>query len=155
MSSASHRDRKISESLARLRARRPRHLLFVCVANSARSQMAEGIARSLAPEGIEVSSGGSHPARVHRLAILAMEEIGLDIRHHWSKDVEEVDLMTVDAAVTLCSEEECPRLPPGVLLEHWLLPDPAATGSDPLDGFRVVRDELHRRISTLFREENE
>ena len=64
---------------AELRASQPRHILFLCVANSARSQMAEGIARSLAPQGVKVSSAGSSPASVRTHAIRALKEIGIDI----------------------------------------------------------------------------
>jgi arsenate reductase len=114
--------------------------------------MAEGIARSLAPESIRVSSAGTVPARVHPLALRVMEEIGLDIRDHWSKSVEEIELETVDAVVTLCAEESCPVLPSRVAREHWPLPDPAIPGWDATDGFRVVRDELQRRLRSLFSE---
>jgi arsenate reductase len=145
-------DRAAQESLARLRRHQLRHVLFVCVANSARSQMAEGIARSFAPEETQVSSAGSRPGRIHPLAVRAMEEIGIDIRDQWSKGLEEVDVRTVDAAITLCAEEECPLFPAGVLREHWPLPDPVVARSEALDGFRAVRDELRRRISALFRE---
>ena len=65
-----------------LRRLAPRHVLFLCVANSARSQMAEGIARSLAPAGVTVSSAGSQPSRVNPLAIRALDELGIDIRSH-------------------------------------------------------------------------
>ena len=67
-----------------LRKLAPKHILFLCVANSARSQMAEGIARSLAPPGVTVSSAGSKPSRVNPLAIWALDEIGIDIRSHHS-----------------------------------------------------------------------
>lgn len=136
-----------------LRAVRPRHILFLCVANSARSQMAEGIARSLAPEGVKVSSAGSAPSRVRPQAIRVLKEIGIDISGHRSKGVETIDASTVDAVITLCAEEVCPVFLGKAVRLHWGLPDPAATTGDEeavLDAFRRVRDELRRRLELLF-----
>jgi arsenate reductase (thioredoxin) len=126
----------------------------MCVANSARSQMAEGIARCLAPDGVEVFSAGSFPSRVHPLAIAAMAEIGIDIASQRSKGVEEIPRSQVDLVVTLCAEEVCPVFPERVRRLHWPMPDPTAA-SDPeerLQRFRQVRDELRRRIGSLLRE---
>jgi arsenate reductase len=136
-----------------IRAARPRHVLFLCVANSARSQMAEGIARSLAPPGVKVSSAGSAPSRLNPLAVRALAEIGLDISGHRSKGVEEIPPDDVDAVVTLCAEEVCPVFLGKALRVHWGLPDPAAaSGSDEerLQAFRDVRDELRRRLAVVF-----
>ncbi len=144
-------EQELSASLERLRAGRPRRLLFLCIANSARSQMAEGIARALAPEGVEILSAGSQAARVHPLAIRVMDELDVDIRNQWSKAIGEVDLESVDAVITLCAEEVCPSLRVGVLREHWPLPDPVRAGPDPLSGFRAIRDDLRQRISAMFR----
>jgi arsenate reductase len=141
-----------------LRALRPRHILFLCVANSARSQMAEGIARSLAPEGVRVSSAGSAPSGVRPQTVQAMKEIGIDISRHRSKGLDSIDTSTVDAVFTLCAEEVCPCFPGKVLRIHWGLPDPAAsTGDDNavLDAFRRVRDELERRLHLLFADPRE
>ncbi len=140
------------EEAAALRASRPRHVLFLCVANSARSQMAEGIARSLAPAGTRVSSAGSRPSKVNPLAIRALDEIGIDIRGQRSKGVDEIDAGTVDAVVTLCAEEVCPVFLGKAMRVHWGLPDPAAVpdGEAALDSFREVRDELLRRLSVVF-----
>jgi arsenate reductase len=139
---------------ALLRALRPRHILFLCVANSARSQMAEGIARSLAPSGVRVSSAGSAPSLVRPQAVQALREIGIDISGHRSKGMETIDPSTVDAVITLCAEEVCPVFLGAALRLHWGLPDPAAeTGSEDrkLAAFRVVRDELRRRLGLLFK----
>ena len=136
-----------------LRKLSPRHVLFLCVANSARSQMAEGIARSLAPPGVTISSAGSNPARVNPLAIRALDEIGSDIRSHRSKSVDEIDPAGVDAVITLCAEEVCPVFLGKAHRVHWGLPDPAGAGSteeEQLRAFRDVRDELRRRLSVLF-----
>lgn len=136
-----------------LRAKRPRHILFLCVANSARSQMAEGIARSLAPPGMKVSSAGSSPASVRPQAIRVLEEIGIDISGHRSKGMDSIDAGSVDAVVTLCAEEVCPVFLGKADRVHWGLPDPAAvTGTEEtrLNAFRSVRDELLRRLKVLF-----
>jgi thioredoxin type arsenate reductase len=136
-----------------IRAARPRHVLFLCVANSARSQMAEGIARSLAPSGVKVSSAGSAPSRLNPLAVRALAEIGIDISGQRSKSVDEIPPGDVDAVVTLCAEEVCPVFLGKALRVHWGLPDPAAAaGSDEerLKAFRDVRDELRRRLSVVF-----
>jgi arsenate reductase len=138
---------------ARLRALAPRHVLFLCVANSARSQMAEGIARALAPPGVTVSSAGSKPTEVNPLAIRALDEIGVDIRSHRSKSVDDVEPAGVDAVVTLCAEEVCPVFLGSALRVHWGLPDPAhagATEEERLEAFRDVRDELRRRLAVVF-----
>ncbi len=136
-----------------LRRLAPRHVLFLCVANSARSQMAEGIARSLAPPGVTVSSAGSRPSAVSPLAVRALGEIGVDIRSHRSKSVEAVSPEGVDAVITLCAEEVCPAFLGRARRVHWGLPDPAgATGSEEerLQAFRDVRDELRRRLAVIF-----
>jgi arsenate reductase (thioredoxin) len=131
----------------------PRHVLFLCVANSARSQMAEGIARSLAPAGVKISSAGSQPSRVNPLAIRALDEIGIDIRSHSSKSVDSISLVGVDAVITLCAEEVCPVFLGEAHRVHWGLPDPAGAGrteEEQLQAFRNVRDELRRRLAVVF-----
>lgn len=139
-----------AEALRRLA---PRHVLFLCVANSARSQMAEGIARSLAPAGVTVSSAGSQPSRVNPLAIRAMDELGIDLRTHRSKRVDTIAPEGVDAVITLCAEEVCPVFLGKAHRVHWGLPDPAGAGSteeEQLQAFRDVRDELRRRLAVVF-----
>lgn len=79
-------------------------ILFLCVANSARSQMAEGLARSILTTH-QVQSAGSEPKRVNPLAIVALQEIGIDISHHHSKSVAGIDAKSVDLVITLCAEE--------------------------------------------------
>lgn len=137
-----------------LRALRPRHFLFLCVGNSARSQMAEGIARSLAPEGVRVDSAGSVPTAVHPRAVRVLAEIGIDISGHRSKGVGSIDIPSVDAVVTLCAEEVCPVFPGKVPRLYWGLPDPVWIDGDEEEktaAFRGVRDELRRRLGFLFR----
>src|SRR3546814_9614205 len=86
-------------------------ILFLCVANSARSQMAEGLTRYLLGDRATVMSAGSAPSRVNPYAVEAMAEIGIDISGHRSKSVDDIDPAEVDLVVTLCAEEDCPVLP--------------------------------------------
>jgi len=127
-------------------------VLFLCVANSTRSQMAEGIARALLPANVKVWSAGSRPTGVRPEAIAVLKEIGIDISAHRSKAVAEVPAAEVDTVITLCGEEECPLFLGKAERLHWGLPDPAAvTGAETarLDAFREVRDELRNRIERL------
>ncbi|HLE09667.1 MAG: arsenate reductase [Bdellovibrionales bacterium RIFOXYD12_FULL_39_22] len=125
----------------------PKHILFLCVANSARSQMAEGIARKLAPKGTIISSAGSRPSKVNPHSVDVLQEIGIDISSHISKSVDSVDPQGVDIVITLCAEEVCPVFWGSAKLFHWGLPDPTSE----LDSFRAVRDELLKRLIYLFR----
>ena len=127
-------------------------ILFLCVANSARSQIAEGIAGSMVPAGTKVWSAGSRPTSVRPEAIAVLKEIGADISHHRSKDVAEIPAAEVDTVITLCREEECPLFLGKATRLHWDMPDPAAvTGSEQerLNAFRYTRDELRRRIDAF------
>jgi len=141
------------EEAEELKRRAPRHLLFLCVANSARSQMAEGIARSLAPAGVTITSAGSRPSHVNPLAIKALDEIGIDIRGHFSKSVETIPPEGVDLVITLCAEKECPVFLGKARRIHWGLPDPGGAGlgeQEKLQSFRDVRDELRHRLAVVF-----
>jgi arsenate reductase len=131
-----------------------KRVLFLCVANSARSQMAEGLARSMLGEQVDVLSAGSRPSKVNPYAIGAMAEIGVDISGQHSKSVDDVDAASVDAVVTLCADEVCPVLPGRVTRLHWPIPDPAS--SDPAlsteemqKRFRVAREQIRLRIPEL------
>ncbi len=129
-------------------------IVFLCVANSARSQMAEGWARSVFGSDIGVASAGSQPGVVNPLAIEVMAEIGIDISDQRSKSVDTLDWSTVDTVVTLCAEEVCPVVPSQARRLHWPLPDPARllpgeTDDQRRDRFRQVRDQLKDRIETL------
>ncbi len=124
-------------------------ILFMCVANSARSQMAEGIARHWAAGRCPVFSAGSSPSKVNPFAIEAMAEKGIDVRTHTSNGVSAVPLDQVACVITLCAEEVCPIPPAQIQQLHWPYPDPAGSGSthaDTLAGFHSVRDALWTRI---------
>ncbi len=125
-------------------------ILFLCVANSARSQLAEGLARAHFGGTARVLSAGATPAGVNRLAVAALAEVGIDASSQTSKSVEAIDPSDVDLVVTLCAEQVCPAYPRRVRRLHWPLPDPTAVPPDDrLEAFRETRDELARRIADL------
>jgi arsenate reductase len=131
----------------------PRGLLFLCVANSARSQMAEGLARALLPPGSEVCSAGSAPTTLSPLAVEVMAEVGIDIAAQRSKAIEEIDAGRIGLVVTLCAEEVCPVFPGRVERLHWPLADPAAvtgSGEERRAAFCRVREEIRRRLEAHF-----
>jgi arsenate reductase len=131
----------------------PRRVLFLCVHNSARSQMAEGFARELKPADVEVWSAGTEPSRVHPMAIEVMGELGIDIANQASRHLDDVPWQEADTVVTLCgeAEEACPVLAGTVRRVHWPLPDPSrAPEADRVRVFREVRDEIRWRVSSLW-----
>ena len=128
-------------------------ILFLCVGNSARSQLAEGLARAYFGDKALIQSAGSKPSRVNPLAIKALSEAGIDISNNRSKSVDEIDPSTVETVITLCAEEECPLFLGKAERFHWGLPDPAsAKGTDEelLVKFRETRDEIKKRILERF-----
>jgi arsenate reductase len=131
---------------------KPLRILFLCVANSARSQMAEGLARHAFADRAVVMSAGSRPAGVNPHAIAALSAMGIDISAHRSKAVDDIDLGQVDLVITLCADEVCPVVPGRVERLHWPLPDPAgAPEPDRPAAFARVRDEIARRLEDLGR----
>ncbi len=126
----------------------PTSILFLCVANSARSQMAEGLARAKFGARLRVQSAGSQPSQVNRLAIEALREVGVDISAHVSKSVDTIDPASVDLVVTLCAEEVCPIGLAGVPRVHWPLADPAGPDRS-IERFREARDDIARRLDAL------
>ena len=129
----------------------PKGVLFLCVANSARSQMAEGLARMLFGPRVPVQSAGSEPSAVNPYAVEVMRELGVDLTAHTSKSVHTIDPETVGTVITLCAEEVCPLFLGGARRLHWPIPDPAS--KDPslmreemLERFRTARDTLRGLI---------
>lgn len=129
-------------------------ILFLCVANSARSQMAEGLGRMIFGDRIAVQSAGSEPSHVNPHAIEVMRELGVDLAAHRSKSVETIDPSSVDTVITLCAEEVCPVFLGSARRLHWPLPDPASR--DPTlspeelrSRFRAARDAIRRRLEEL------
>jgi arsenate reductase (thioredoxin) len=128
-------------------------ILFLCMANSARSQMAEGLARKLLGSEHLVQSAGSQPSQVNPFAIQAMREIDIDISSHHSKSVENIDPYNVDLVITLCAEEVCPAFLSPTTRWHWPFQDPAGVkGSDDeiLDSFRQVREAISEKLKSEF-----
>lgn len=134
------------------------NVLFMCVANSARSQMAEGLARSLFGHAARIESAGSHPSEVNPFAIRAMREMGIDISSQRSKTCDALGadfLSHIDYVITLCAEEVCPVILSSAKRLHWPLRDPAAhvgTEAERLARFQAVRDELAVLLNEFARE---
>ena len=131
-------------------------ILFLCVANSARSQMAEGLARAIAPKDVEIYSAGSSPTQVNPYAQQVLQEIGIDISSHRSKSVDDIPTERIGTVVTLCAEEVCPVFPGEVKRYHWPHPDPAAavgSAEEVRESFRRVRNQIREKIAQLFEEE--
>jgi arsenate reductase len=131
-------------------------ILFLCTGNSARSQMAEGLARALGGQRVQVWSAGIEPKGVHPLAVRAMAERNIDISKQSSKPVSAVP-SDPDVVVTLCDHAAglCPAFPGRVERVHWSLPDPAAvTGSEDqrLAAFRDARSEIESRLTAFLGE---
>lgn len=129
-------------------------VLFLCVANSARSQMAEGLARRLFGRRVAVASAGSRPSRVNPYAIEALAEVGIDLAGHHSKSVEDIERDGVELVITLCAEEVCPVWLGAARRLHWPLPDPATDDPtvtpDALRArFRAARDAILARLLGL------
>lgn len=124
---------------------------FLCTGNSCRSQMAEGWARSLGGDRIEVHSAGIEMHGLNRRAVEAMREVGIDISHHVSKLIDPAILNRTDYVVTLCgeAEETCPWTPPSITRLYWPFPDPAkktGTEADVQLAFRAVRDGIREKV---------
>ena len=129
------------------------NILFLCVANSARSQMAEGLAKSMFGKEHNIQSAGSIPSgEVHPNAVIAMDDIGIDIRDQHSKSTDDLDkdfIDNLDYAITLCAEEVCPVLPSKALSLHWMNEDPANDSYSEKQlktSFSNTRDNLYKLI---------
>lgn len=126
-------------------------VLFLCVANSARSQMAEGLGRMIFGDRVRVQSAGTKPSRVNPYAIEVMQEIGADLGSHASKSVDTIDPSTVGTVITLCAEEVCPVFLGSAQRLHWPIPDPASddpslTRDEMLRRFRTARDTIRQKL---------
>jgi protein-tyrosine-phosphatase len=125
-----------------------KRILFVCVENSNRSQMAEAFARMLGGEKVDAYSAGSRPSgRINPKAIHAMKEIGYDLTSHASKGLDAFDDQPVDVAVTMGCGDECPRVRAS-RREEWQIPDPREMSPDQ---FREVRDLIASKVDELLR----
>jgi len=134
-----------------------KRIMFICTGNSARSQMAEGLARAMGWGKIEAFSAGLEPKGLHPLAVEVMRDIGIDISAQTSKPIDPELLKTMDVVVTLCGDarDRCPLLPPGTVHVHWPLPDPAAAKGSEDELAKVFRDvmiQLQKLIADLLHE---
>jgi arsenate reductase len=132
-----------------------KRVLFICTANAARSQMAEGLLRAKYGDRYDVFSAGTRLSKVSTRAIAVMQEIGIDISQHRSKILAEYDGVPFDLAVTLCDNVHavCPVVPGAKKTIHRGFADPHLTpGTDEevLDGYRKVRDEIAAWIDPTF-----
>jgi arsenate reductase (thioredoxin) len=130
-------------------------VIFVCTANAARSQMAEGMLRAKYGDRYEVFSAGTRQSKVSTRAVTVMKEIGIDISHHRSKTLAEFEGSTFDLAVTLCDNASavCPIVPGAKKTIHRGFADPhqgSGTEEEVLDGYRHVRNEISRWIDITF-----
>lgn len=129
-------------------------ILFLCVANSSRSQMAEGLARRIFGARLAVQSAGSEPSRVNPYAIEVMSEVGVDISAQSSKSVDTIDAGAVETVVTLCAEEVCPVFLGKARRIHWPIAnpvndDPSLSHEEMLARFRAARDQIQGRLEVL------
>lgn len=136
---------------------KPVHILFLCVANSARSQLAEGLAKSIFGDQAVIESAGSKPSgKVQPWAVEVLKENGIDISKNWSKSTEQLSstfLANLDYIITLCAEEVCPMLPSKAKRLHWPIQDPAAVeDADKAVAFRRSKNEILVRLKN-FRDE--
>jgi arsenate reductase (thioredoxin) len=129
-------------------------VLFLCVHNSARSQMAEGLLRSMAGDRFEAFSAGLEAGTLRPEAVEAMREIGIDISSQRSKSVDEMTGQPFDVVITTCDEakEACPLFPGAKPVLHWGVPDPAAAQGSPAERAAAFRrDTLSEKITEALR----
>ena len=123
-------------------------VLFVCVENSCRSQIAEAFAHMHGGAEVEADSAGSRPSgAVNERAIASMREIGYDLSTHHSKSLDEIPAGSYDAVVTMGCGDACPWVPARIR-EDWSIPDPKEMEPDE---FRKVRDEIDAKVKALLR----
>lgn len=130
-------------------------VLFICVGNSCRSQMAEGFLRHFAGDRFEATSAGTNPTGLNPDAVRVMSEVGVDISRQESKPIRPFLARRVNYAITVCdpATETCPIFPGVVKRLQWRFDDPAdATGPDRLEVFRRVRDEIDAQIRQVVAE---
>ncbi len=133
-------------------------ILFMCVANSARSQLAEGMAKIIFGNRAQIMSAGSQPAKVNPFGAKALKEVGFDASSLYSKAVSDLPKDFVDSldyVITLCAEEVCPVILSKARKLHWPLPDPAGragTDDEQMEIFRSTRDEIRSRLEEFGKE---
>jgi arsenate reductase len=133
-------------------------ILFLCVANSARSQLAEGLAKKMFGGKANIMSAGSEPSgKVQPWAVEVLKETGIDISQNFSKSVNGLPLgflALLDFVITLCAEEVCPAFPSKARRLHWPIPDPASVPeAEKLESFRTARNSIAKRLEEFGREQ--
>lgn len=133
-------------------------ILFLCVANSARSQLAEGLAKEMFSGKAEIESAGSEPSgKVQPWAIESLKEVGIDISRSWSKSYDQLSpkfLASLNYVITLCAEEVCPAMISKAKRIHWPIKDPAKVSeSEKPEAFRIAMDEIKNYL-IAFGQEN-
>lgn len=124
-------------------------VLFVCVHNAGRSQMAAGFMRTLGADRVEVLSAGSAPKdSINPIAVEAMKEVGIDISNNVPKVLTPEAVQESDAVITMGCGDACPFYP-GKRYEDWVLDDPAGQG---IESVRIIRDEIKKRVEQLLSE---
>ncbi len=133
------------------------NILFLCVGNSARSQIAEGLAKSMMGSQHNIESAGSHPSgSVHQNAVCTMKEIGIDISNYKSKSLEDLDknfMNDVDYIITLCAEEFCPTINTKAKNIHWANQDPdndSYSDQQLKKEFRRTRENIFKLLKKFF-----
>ena len=131
-------------------------LIFICTANSCRSQMAEGLLKEMASDFFDVFSAGSHPSIVNPMSIEVMKEVGIDISSHRSEPISKYLNFGIDIVVTVCdnARETCPTFPVSVQRLHWSIEDPAKK-IENIEDFRNARDDIKKRVMKLKNELSE
>ena len=133
-------------------------VLFLCTGNSCRSQIGEGLMRDMAGDKYEVFSAGVEPSRIHPMSILVMQELGIDISHQTSDDVNDYLDSGIDIVISVCDHaaQTCPTFPGDVQRIHWGLKDPLHgwdVDESKLPDYRKTRDDLKQRIQELLSEQ--
>ncbi len=131
-------------------------LIFICTANSCRSQIAEGFLKEIASDIFDVFSAGSHPSIVHPMSIEVMREIGIDISSYRSEPMLKYLNIGIDIVVTVCDDARvaCPAFPGNVKRLHWSIKDPVKK-IEHIEDFRNARDEIKKRVIDLKNELSE
>lgn len=132
------------------------NILFLCVANSARSQIAEGLAKAVFSEHARIESAGSEPSgTVQPWAVAILKESGIDISKNNSKSISDLPrdfLQNLDYVITLCAEEICPAFLSNAQRLHWPIPDPAKAPEEAkAQAFRQARNDIKHRLEEWHR----
>lgn len=135
------------------------NILFMCVANSARSQMAEGLAKKLFGDQAWIESAGSEPKRVNPYAIKVMQEIGIDLSQNYSKSIDQLPpkfIAGLSYIITLCADEVCPLMvAQNAKRLHWPFQDPtgkSGTEEEQLQYFRKASDSIQKKLQEALKD---